>query len=88
MALSDDVKAFVAEVGPKVDAVVALNTEAAADIRKIHDLLAGDPDVPGALAALEELRGKFAGAEASAAELKAAVDLPEGDVPPPPPVEE
>jgi uncharacterized membrane protein len=86
MALSDDVKAFRDEVSPKLDALVALATEAAADIREIHDLLSGsDPDVPGALAALEELRGKFASVETAAADLKAAVDIPEpGDTPPPP----
>lgn len=73
VALSDDVKAFRDEVSPKLDAAIA-------DIQKLHDLLSGsDPDIPGALAALEELRGKFG-------DLQAAVDIPEpGDPPPPPP---
>ena len=71
MALSDEVKAFAAEVAPQIDAAVA-------ELQKIDAALngAGDPDVPGARAALDALREKFAA-------LKAAVDVPEpGDAPP------
>lgn len=65
MALSDEVKAFAAEVGGQLDAAIE-------DIQKLHDILAasGDPDVPGAMAALDALRSKFAA-------LKEKVDLPE-----------
>lgn len=71
MALSDDVKQFETEVTGQLD-------EAIAEIQKIDALLntAGDPDVPGAQAALARLREKFAA-------LKAAVAVPEpGETPP------
>lgn len=73
--LADAVKAFRDAVVPQLDAAVE-------DIARIHDLLdaatGNGADIPGAMAALDELTAKFT-------TLKDQVDRPEGEEPPPTP---
>lgn len=70
MALSDDVKALRDLVIPALDEVIA-------ELTKIDALLAaaGDPDVPGAQAAIAEILAKLGA-------VKVAVDVPEGPAQP------
>lgn len=65
MALSDEVKALRDTVVPALDEVIA-------ELTKIDGLLstAGDPDVPGAQAAIAEILAKLGA-------VKTAVDVPE-----------
>ncbi len=80
MALSEEVKAAVAEIGAKIDAAVAGIGEAVADINGLHaklDELLNQGDVAGAQAALAEAQAKASALSDAVAGLKVVVDLPE-----------
>ena len=80
MALSEEVKAAVAEINAKQEAAVAGINEAVADIQGLHAKLDGildQGDVEGARAALAEAQAKASALSDAVAGLKVVVDLPE-----------
>lgn len=80
MALSEEVKAAMAEVGGKIDAAVAGVGEAIADIQALHQKLDGlldQGDVAGAQAALGEVSAKANALSDAIGALKGVVDIPE-----------
>ena len=89
--LAERIKALEASFLTVAERIGTVATEAAADIAKIHDLLDANTgtgaDVAGANAALDSIETKLTAIGSIIDTLKEQVDRPEGEVPPPPPVE-